>query len=135
MTERGSDRHGPLLDQALAREVDGMLRGTGPTHAEEWRDPEPAGPDQPRVGTAAGADGGTPDGMGQADLELRAELAAVLGRAAFPADGTALRSWLADGNAPDHLRALLARLPGDRRYENVGEVWAALRLPAEDQGF
>lgn len=45
--ERGSDKHGPRKDDALAEDVEGMIRGTGPTHAEEWKDPEPPADDDP----------------------------------------------------------------------------------------
>jgi hypothetical protein len=135
MTERRSDKHGPRLDEELGREVEGMLRGTGPTHVEEWRDPEPVGDDQPPVGVAQGRDGGAPDGMDQADLDRRADLAAALGRAVFPADAATLRARLAADSAPDDLLGVLAGLPGDRPYQNIGEVWAALGLPAEEERF
>jgi len=45
--ERGSSKHSPREDDALAAEVEGMVRGTGPTRAEEWRDPEPPADDDP----------------------------------------------------------------------------------------
>ena len=45
--ERGSDKHGPRVDEQLKHELDGMLRGDGPSHAEEWRDPEPPADDDP----------------------------------------------------------------------------------------
>lgn len=47
--QRGSDKHGARHDDALAAEVDGMIRGTGPTRAEEWHDPEPPADDDPDV--------------------------------------------------------------------------------------
>ena len=39
--ERSSDKHGPLRDDALKKEVAGMMRAGRPTRVEEWRDPEP----------------------------------------------------------------------------------------------
>jgi len=46
--ERGSDKHGPRQDDELKHELEGMLRsGGGPSHAEEWRDPEPPADDDP----------------------------------------------------------------------------------------
>jgi hypothetical protein len=45
--ERGNTKHGPLADDNLKHDVEGMLRGTGPTQAEEWRDPEPPADDDP----------------------------------------------------------------------------------------
>jgi hypothetical protein len=37
--ERGSDKHGPLHDEALAKELRGMLGQAG-GHREEWLEPE-----------------------------------------------------------------------------------------------
>ena len=51
--ERGSSKHGARKDYALARDVEGMIRGTGPTHAEEWKDPEPPADDDPVLNTRA----------------------------------------------------------------------------------
>jgi hypothetical protein len=33
----------------MKAEVEGMIRGTGPTRAEEWHDPEPFADDDPVV--------------------------------------------------------------------------------------
>lgn len=49
--QRGSDKHGPRKDDALARDFEGMIRGTGPTHPEEWKDPEPLPGDDPVLNT------------------------------------------------------------------------------------
>jgi hypothetical protein len=51
--QRGSDKHGARKDDALAHDVEGMIRGTGPTHAEEWKDPEPPADDDPQLNTRA----------------------------------------------------------------------------------
>ena len=45
--ERGSAKHSPRQDEALAEEVEGLIRGNGPTRAEEWKDPEPPADDDP----------------------------------------------------------------------------------------
>ena len=44
--ERGSDKHGPRRDDALAAELRGMLGDAG-GHGEEWLDPEPPADDDP----------------------------------------------------------------------------------------
>ncbi|MFY9807697.1 MAG: hypothetical protein WCB57_01455 [Pseudonocardiaceae bacterium] len=49
--QRGSDKHSARKDDALAHDVEGMIRGTGPTHAEEWKDPEPPADDDPELNT------------------------------------------------------------------------------------
>lgn len=38
--ERGSAQHGARMDDQLKQEMENDLRGTGPTLAENWRDPE-----------------------------------------------------------------------------------------------
>jgi len=45
--ERGNTKHGPLADENLKHDVEGMLRGHGPADVEEWRDPEPPAADDP----------------------------------------------------------------------------------------
>ena len=47
--ERGSDKHGPRKDDALAEETEGMIRANRPTRADEARDPEPPADDDPDV--------------------------------------------------------------------------------------
>lgn len=39
--ERGSDKHGPKLDDEMEREVQGMLKGGHPTRANEDLEGEP----------------------------------------------------------------------------------------------
>ena len=38
---RESDTHGPRQDEELKQEMEGMLRGNGPSRASEWREVEP----------------------------------------------------------------------------------------------
>lgn len=54
--QRGSDKPGARKDDALARDVENMNRGTGPTHAEEWKDPEPPADDDPQLNTRRAAE-------------------------------------------------------------------------------
>ena len=136
--ERGSDKHSPRVDEQLAHEVDGMMRAERPTHAEEWKEPEPAGEDQPDPGLLGEPEErrpGAPVGMTADDVQLRADLAAHLTRAAFPTDESGLLGHLVDGNAPDRLRDLVRRLPSGRVYQSVGEVWTALGYPEEEHRF
>lgn len=46
---RESDQHGPIQDDELKKEMQGMLKGNGPTRSEEWDDPEPPADDDPAV--------------------------------------------------------------------------------------
>jgi hypothetical protein len=54
--QRESDKHGPLHDDELKHELEGMLRANRPTRAEEWRDPEPPADDDPDVGNTTTTD-------------------------------------------------------------------------------
>jgi hypothetical protein len=53
--ERGSDKHGPLHDEALEKELQGML-GQGGGHREDYLEPELApDDDEDAEGVAPGA--------------------------------------------------------------------------------
>jgi hypothetical protein len=135
--ERGSAKHGPLHDEELAHEVEGMTRGGGPTHAEEWKDQEPSGEDQPDVGVRPNEAlvGGTPPGMTEEDVAGRSELARALVPSLFPADRDTLLASLEDGTAPDSVIAQVRQLPSGQTYQNVNDVWAALGHGVEQERF
>ncbi|MEP6696440.1 MAG: DUF2795 domain-containing protein [Pseudonocardiales bacterium] len=134
--ERGSDQHGRLLDEAMKAEVEGVLRSGHSTRSDEFLDPEPSAEDQPDVDRMPDGSlvGGTPDGMTEADVAQRAEMAAVLGRC-YPADRTALLDRAGENQAPDQVVAELQRLPKGRTYETFSDIWTALGHPAEDHRF
>jgi hypothetical protein len=134
--QRGSDQHGPRLDDQMKAEVEGLVRSGHSTRADEFLDPEPAGEDEPDVdrvpdGTLAG---GTPDGMTEEDVAARSELAAALGRV-YPADRAALLARATDNNAPDRILAELHRLPEGRTFASLNEVWTALGHNVEHHRF
>lgn len=126
--ERGSDKHGPREDEQLAHEVEGLLRSGHSTHAQEWKDPEPSGEDQPDADLVphGSLEGGVPEGVTAADVEGRSELAGYLGKDVYPASGQALAERAAGNHAPDRVLAALSRLDPARTYANVAEVWQAL---------
>jgi hypothetical protein len=125
--ERGSDKHGFRMDDALAAETEGLQRSGHSTHAQEWKDPEPSGEDQPDADYAPSGtlEGGVPDGMTSADVESRSELATFLGASVFPANRVVLRSVPRTRTPRSHLD-LLRRPAGRTGVRNVAEVWAAL---------
>jgi hypothetical protein len=126
--ERGSDKHSRRLDEAMAHEVSGMVRGGHETRAEEWRSAEPAGEDQPQA-TLGGEEalvGGTPPGMSAEDVEARSELAQWLGRATFPAVPQLLLEHVMDAGAPERVVEQVRALPAGREYANSGDVWRTL---------
>lgn len=136
--ERGNNKHSARVDEEMQHELQGMMRAERPTRAEEWKEAEPAGEDQPdpgALGTPADRQPAAPPGMTPAEVELRSELAAALTRAAFPNDESGLLGHLVDSDAPDRLRSLVRQLPGGRVFQNVGEVAEALGLHREDHRF
>ena len=123
-----STTHSPRLDEAMASEVEGMVRAGRSTHAEESLDPEPSGEDEPAVERSAGGDpvGGTPEGVDADTVRLRAELARWLDRADFPSTGADLVEAARDHRAPDAVAEQLAALPEGQTFDDVGEVVRAL---------
>jgi hypothetical protein len=135
--ERGSDKHGFLKDDELAKETEGLTRAGRSTHAEEWKDPEPPGEDQPDVDLAPDTTltGGVPPGMTPEDVEGRAELASYIGKEAYPAVRAQLIDLVMERHAPDRVVELVKRLPSDREFHNVNEVWAAIGGHVESERF
>lgn len=135
--QRGSDKHGPRVDDAMSEDVRGLTQSGHDVRAEEWRSAEPAGEDQPDVDRVPGADSraGTPDGMTPEDLERRAELAAALGKEIWPADAATIQQRVEESNAPDRVRELVSRLPKQRVYQGASEVWAAATGEPSEERF
>ncbi len=126
--ERGSDKHGRRLDEALKGETAGMMRAGHDTHAEEWKSAEPSGEDEPDVDRAPNGTltGGVPSGMTADDVEGRAQLATYVHRSVFPCGRDRLLREAAENSAPQAVLDALRRLPGGGAYANVNEVWVAL---------
>lgn len=126
--ERGSDKHGRRLDDAMKSETDGMMRAGRDTHAVEWKSAEPSGEDQPDVdmvpdGTLSG---GTPIGMDESDVEGRSELARHLRPSLFPAVRELLLDHVIESDAPQRIVDMVRGLPAGREFVNVAEAWQAL---------
>lgn len=121
--EPGSTKHGPHLDEELKRETQGLVSAGRSTRAEEWREPQPPGEDQPGDISLVG---GTPPGLDPNEVEARSELARYLGPGSFPAVGQVLLEVAADNAAPESVLDRLRALPAGREYENVADVWRAL---------
>lgn len=99
----------------------------------ESREPN-AGEDAGEV-ASADADRGTPPGMGEGDIELRAELARYAKPAGYPTDREQLLSSMREHHAPDHLTAMVQRLDPDRTVDNAQDLAEALGLNTEDERF
>jgi Protein of unknown function (DUF2795) len=110
--ERGSDQHGPRVDDAMATDADSVTRGAPvEARADEGREQEsPNGSPVPPTD----------------DLHERSELARHLRPKAFPADRDTLLRVSEEEHAPDSLLALLRLLPAGRTFDTVEAVWEAL---------
>ncbi len=126
--DRGSDKHNPMLDDALKHETAGVVHAGRNTHAEEWKEAEPSGEDQPGTDLAPEATllGGTPDGMTPDDVAGRTEVASYLGKNVYPAVREQLIGTAIDHNAPERVVDLIRRLPSGRQFANINEVWTTL---------
>jgi hypothetical protein len=126
--QRGSTKHGPIRDDTLAHEVDGIVRARRDTRTAEWRSAEPPGEDQPQVAVIPEApvtdqaSGGTT----AAAVEARAELARWFDRHDFPARTAQLVHGLRNRNAPKQLVDSLLALPKRQQFTSVGDLWRAL---------
>lgn len=132
-----SDKTGPLRDEELKAESQGMFKANRQTRAEEWHEIEPSGEDQPDVdrtpdGTLTG---GTPEGMSADDVQLRSELATYLGREIYPAVREQLIGVAMDQHAPDAVVDRIKDLPSGRQFANVNDVWEALGGHVEQSRF
>src|SRR3954469_21642628 len=131
-----SGKHGRLLDEELQHETRGLVQGGRSSRAEEWRDPEPAGEDQPTGDRIYPEDRrGNPEGMTQTDVDERSDIARSLGTSAFPGTRDQLVAIAAENQATDHVLSLLRSLPSDQTFENVQDVATALGLHVETHRF
>ena len=135
--DRGSDKHSPMRDDALKHETEGLVRSGHATHAEEWKDPEPSGEDQPDADRAPHSTlhGGTPAGMTDKDVEGRAEIATYLGKSSYPMVGAQILDLVIERQAPERVIDLVKRLPSGVQFHNVNEVWAAVGGGVESERF
>jgi hypothetical protein len=122
MVDRGSDKVGPRKDEERKHETEGLVRSGHSTHAEEWKDPEPAGEDQ----LMGSLHGGMPQGMAADDVEGRSELATFLGKDCYPMVREQVIGLLVDRKAPQRVVDRVRRLPSGREFANVNEIWRAL---------
>ena len=132
MTEQTS-KHGPLHDEQLASEVQGLIKGGHRTHAEEWRESEYPGDDQPDGDQRIRPDDqrSAPAGMTVSDVEVRSELARFLGRDAFPGDRDRLLVVASEHQASDAVIDRLRALPPNEMFANVQDVMISLGLGTE----
>lgn len=129
---RDSAKHGPHTDEELKRETEGMIRGGGPAHAEEWRQPEPADTPRGSAQMPPGRRGGAP-GMTAREVEWRSEIAQVLAPLQYPTDRGRILTFLERNHAPDNMIVAMTGLPKDRQFHNVGEIARAIGIHTEQR--
>jgi hypothetical protein len=135
--DRGSDKHSPLVDDQLKHETEGLVRAGRNTHAEEWKEAEPSGEDQPDADLAPEGTlhGGTPTGMAPDDVEGRAELAGFIGKDVYPMVREQILDLVIERQAPDRVIDLVRRLPAGREFDNINDVWTAVGGHVESDRF
>ena len=120
---RETTKHGPRLDDALARETRSLEQGAPiEPRVEEWKEQESPGETERDVDARTAP----PGSLGGDDVEGRRELSRHLRASAFPADREALLAEAKSQNAPEPVLAALRQLQASVSYGTVHEVWAAL---------
>jgi hypothetical protein len=125
--ERGSDKHGPRVDEQLDFETRSLQQGSPvESRVEEHREQEGPGEDQPTPDARLAGGRATAASLDLDDAEARADIARFLTPSAFPADREALLADAEANQAPAVVLERLQALDGGRVYENVQDVWGAL---------
>lgn len=129
--ERGNTKHGPIHDEHMARETEGMVRSPAQRpHAEEWRETEPV---EDAIPPLRRAPGGNPRQQDR-DIELRSELARVLSMDFFPADRNILLARINNTDAPPDLAERIDMLPAGRLFSSPHDVMVALGISSPETG-
>jgi hypothetical protein len=128
--ERGNTKHGPVHDEEMAHETEGLVRGKAQRpHIEEWRETEPVEDAVPPP-TRRAPDDETAERA--EEIEERNALARVTTRDLFPASREELLARLADSDVPQSLVDKVADLPGGDRYTSTHEVLEALGISSPE---
>jgi hypothetical protein len=132
--DRGSSKHGRILDEQMEREVRGIVQGGADGRSDESRDPEAPGEDQPNVGWEPNGPhgGGTPFGMTPEEVEARSRLGRYIPRSRLPGTRDDLIAGATELLAPDDIIDTLKGLPAGEAFRTVSEVWEALGHRNED---
>ncbi|MFG1945827.1 DUF2795 domain-containing protein [Nonomuraea sp. NPDC048826] len=136
--QRGSDKHGPRVDEQQKHETQGIVQGQSDGRAQEYRQPEPTGdaPGEGGLGGTARPEGhepGSPEGLSPDEVDSRSDLARwISGVHAFPADKKELVERAQEQFAPDSVLSALRSLP-ERRYDNMNDVAKELGIAGRGQ--
>jgi hypothetical protein len=130
--ERGSDKHSPMLDEALKHDTASLTGGTpAESRSQEVREQEGPAEGEPTPDARLTGDRDVPPGaMTLDEANARAELARHLDHSVFPARPGELIANARERFAPDDVIARLELLP-DTLYDTIQDVWKALGGPVE----
>ena len=126
--ERGSDKHGRRLDDALAHDTYSVTHGSpSESRAEESREQEGPADGEPTPDARVMGDRGSAseDLLSYDEVEERAELARHIQPSVFPATRQQLMASARELHAPDHIVGRFAELP-DGTFDHFEAVWEAL---------
>ncbi len=130
MSQQSSGQTGPQQDEQLKHETQGMEKAGHSTRAEEWRDPEPSGEDQPDVerGDPTELKEDPDAAMTASEVEARSRIGQHLQLSAFPGDRDRLVASALEFHAPDDVLETLRSLPGGQTFTDVQDVARQLGL-------
>ena len=130
---RGSDKHGPRVDDQLEHETHDVVTGAPvESRVEEFREQEGPGEGELEAGSVARRDEFAPhDELDGETSRLRADVARHLGRDAFPGDRATLLASAEEHEAPGWLLEALRRLPEGEEFPTVEAVWETLGGPPD----
>lgn len=117
--ERGA-KHGPMRDDELAHEAEGLTRGARASRAEPWREPEPTD----------GYTGPVPRQNDHAPFGI-SDLAAALDQAEFPQAPPDLIHVAEKHGAAYPILEALRHLPEDQEYADLGDLADAVGVTPE----
>ena len=123
---RGSDKHGPRLDEQLKHDTQALVTGAPDEARTEGRLQEGLNDTDGSIGHRPELDDVPGAGLPEPDLAAREQLAGAVTAARFPADRDALIAAASDAFATDEILDQLRSLPPDATYETLSQVWTAL---------
>ena len=130
--DRGSSKHSPRLDEEMEQETATIRHDGQPAHTQEWRQTEPFDEEPLSLDLPGDQAPGTPPGMTEAGVELRADIAIWLEPGKLPADRDGMLGQARESGAPDGVLDALSRLPAGRQFSTVGEIVRALGIRTEE---
>lgn len=123
LMERETDKHNPRVDDAMAHDVESLLKGAPvESRAQEARLQEDPGVGPGRRFDAEPA----APGLSASEVDERAELSRHLASVEFPAGREELVAAARENMAAEDILAALRSLPAEETFPTVQAVWQSL---------